>query len=444
MLAATLVLGSLSFLVSGAPDLKPPLRVLVLPFDMVGFDAMLGQELSRVAAVEVARVAGRKAILPSDIAATFTYQTQRILAGCQDEPACIADVGAGLAADKLLTGRVARVGTHSLVTLTLIDVQRMDVETRRLEETEPKEDALPAVIRKVTSAVMNGGPAQRTAVLPQLDSPLTAVPEGDAPDIVVDTEGVSVAGAPCFELLPSGRIPGEVAGSGMVLPLFGCVLRDRHRMHSEPLVAVDRAASTSLVLRVLYTLGRAEFGAVRMAARSTGGGTGSFRITLPSSQVVGCKEKWSGYADGSIPVSLIVADEGLYVGAPGALLPGPGGPGVNGPTLPVLPTGQLDLAGLGALLEKVRKAWPRSYFVVTPSSRLGWADGASVMASAAAQQAAVLVGTGVTREKSAGAKVEVRVITSRPPQAAGEQEVEFPPGLVMRGGTSGFTLQTRE
>ncbi len=426
---------------AASPAAPPPSKVLVLPFEVVGFDASLAEDLSRVAAQELGKMPATRPILRADIAATFTFQAQRALAGCQEETACLADVGAALAADKLLVGRVARLGEKALLSITLIDVARMDVDARRMEETPASPDGFPGALRKLTGSLGAAGPGAKAAVLPLVPTGLKATTE--TPDIVIHSDGATVGGNACFELLPSGRIPGEIAGTGLILPLFGCVFRERSRLKPEPVVAVDQSASTSLVLRVLYTLGRAEFGAARLLARTADGGQGVVRVTLPATQVVGCKEKWAGFTDGSIPVSVLAAEEGLYVGGPGALLPGPKGPGVDGPTVPALPDGQLDQIGVGTLLGKVRKAWPRSYVVMSPSPRLNWAGWAPVLAVVAGHNPQVLVASGVSRG-TAGGKVDVRVITSRPAMAAAEPEPEFTPGMVVRGGASGFTLRAAD
>ncbi len=151
---------------AASPAAPPPSKVLVLPFEVVGFDLSLAEDLSRVVAQELGKMPATKPVLRADIAATFTFQAQRALAGCQEETACLADVGAALAADKLLVGRVARLGDKALLSITLIDVARMDVDARRMEETPASPDGFPGALRKLTGSLGGRDPAPRQRCCP--------------------------------------------------------------------------------------------------------------------------------------------------------------------------------------------------------------------------------------------------------------------------------------
>jgi TolB-like protein len=414
-------------------------RVAVLPFEVVGLPASLADDLAEASAAELSRVPSLTTMSRGDIAAALGFHAQRLMAGCQGDAPCVADVASVLDADKLVSGRVSKIGDRTVVAVKLIDVKRMEVERRATDEVIGGPELLPGVVRRLSGLLVATTRPEGEARLPEVDIPLKET--RDDPAIVVHGEGVFVLGKPCVSLLPSGRVVGDQAGSALVVPLFGCLLRDRDALGNAPLVYADRRTQTSFLMRVLYTLGRAEIGAARLAVRVPGGGVGAVELQLPATKLAGCKEEWKQPTGDVLPVTVVVAEEGVYIGGPRAVLtPVDGGPG---PTIPVARDGHYDTQALATFFEKIKKHFKAITIVVSPAPRLAWAEWAGVLATSAAASGEVLVGASVTRSSEKTDKALVRVITSRPSPPLGEPEPDLSPGPAMRD-AAGISLDRKE
>ena len=103
-------------------------RVAVLDFtDISGRDAATARLLTQVASSEVAAFHSFELITSQSIAAVLGVEKQKQLLGCNDNSACLAEIGGALGASYLVSGQVGRLGRRFRLDVTLVDAERSKV-----------------------------------------------------------------------------------------------------------------------------------------------------------------------------------------------------------------------------------------------------------------------------------------------------------------------------
>jgi TolB-like protein len=114
----------ISSLLLAAPH-KP--RVVVLDIhDIGGHDGSTAEVLTQVTASEVVSLNKFEVITKQVVSDVLGLERQRQLLGCT-ESNCMAEIGAALGADFILSGQLGRLGTQFRFDLTLIDARRSRV-----------------------------------------------------------------------------------------------------------------------------------------------------------------------------------------------------------------------------------------------------------------------------------------------------------------------------
>jgi len=111
-----------------APKVKPPMRVAVYELELQDVPTPVGIVVSESLLGEVRKLQGISAIGMSEIRDMLTHEATQQLAGCSESgESCMAELAGALGVDELLTGKLAKLGDSSVMTLRRIDHKRGEV-----------------------------------------------------------------------------------------------------------------------------------------------------------------------------------------------------------------------------------------------------------------------------------------------------------------------------
>ncbi|MEW5855031.1 MAG: PEGA domain-containing protein [Myxococcota bacterium] len=118
----------------------------VLDLVPTGVSEQVATNLTQVLSVEIKRIQGASVISRDDIRAMMALEEDKARLGC-DEASCLAEIGGALGVDKLIVGTVGKLSESYLVSLRLISVKTVKVESRISESFTGSEDQLIRAIR---------------------------------------------------------------------------------------------------------------------------------------------------------------------------------------------------------------------------------------------------------------------------------------------------------
>jgi hypothetical protein len=170
----------LSAALAAAPS--PPLRIATLALDGAGLPEGMAASATVLVPTEVRRVRPDAQVISSeDVRSLLTHQKNRLVLGCDADPACLADLGGLLGVDEIVAGRLGRLGET-----WVLELRRLDVKQAR---------NLASVTRAVGSASALVGAIRSAA------GELYAVPAG--------VGAVATAGGGAGGPLPPLRLPDD-------------------------------------------------------------------------------------------------------------------------------------------------------------------------------------------------------------------------------------------
>lgn len=105
----------------------------MLDLKAVGVSEHIARNLTPVLSASIKELGNTSVIGSDDVKAMLQVQVQRDELGCMDDPQCIADIGGALGVDKLVSGDVGKLGSNFVVSLRLIDTQKVVVDNRVTE-----------------------------------------------------------------------------------------------------------------------------------------------------------------------------------------------------------------------------------------------------------------------------------------------------------------------
>jgi len=182
----------------------PVQRVVVLDMAGKGEAASLAEELTELLASTIRETSPDTAVLgQSEIKAVLSLEQQRAQIGCEDDTACLAEIGGALGADHLVTSRLGRVGSSYLVSLKLIEAKTGAV-VRQFSDRVAGSD------EKLIDSITRG--ARQLFADPHQVSPLTA-PE---PVPAVEAESETPFGHWWVWAIAGGAL---LAGGGLIWAL---------------------------------------------------------------------------------------------------------------------------------------------------------------------------------------------------------------------------------
>ena len=131
-------------------------RVVALPLVDDGAGAELTNTASSLVAVSLSRIPGLSVLSGDDVRAAADLDAQKQMLGCA-ETSCLAEIAAALGADRMVHGRVGRLGTTVVVTLSMFDAKASNALGREVVQSNDV-STLPAEIDDAVRR-LTGGPA---------------------------------------------------------------------------------------------------------------------------------------------------------------------------------------------------------------------------------------------------------------------------------------------
>ncbi|MEW5848401.1 MAG: hypothetical protein AB2A00_06280 [Myxococcota bacterium] len=136
-------------------------KVAVLPLQAkTGVDDKTAELLTDVITTEVAKRVDLRVIGTSEIKSMVSFEQQRSLLACTDD-SCLAEIGAALGVDDMVTGSVGKLGTATILNLSLVDIRNAKVLGRVSEQVQGDAQALLMLLPHVVGTLMQaipGGP----------------------------------------------------------------------------------------------------------------------------------------------------------------------------------------------------------------------------------------------------------------------------------------------
>jgi len=137
--------------VAKGPKFKLPegkeLSFAVFDIKPSGVSKELADNLTQVLSVEIKRVEGTKVIGKDDLAAIMSHERMGQLLGDECSTECFAEVGGALGVDKLIVGRVGKIGEKFFIALRMIDPVAVKVDSRITEIYRGTEDLMIRAMR---------------------------------------------------------------------------------------------------------------------------------------------------------------------------------------------------------------------------------------------------------------------------------------------------------
>lgn len=162
-----------------------PVRVAVLAPVSPGNDARRLASLGDIVAVEMARDDAVQVISAADIANMVGFERQKQLLGCDEtQSACLAEIGGALGVEYIVSTQVGRIGSTTVLSLSLISAGRARPLHRFAVELD-SEDRLVAEARRGAAELrvkllrVVGAPAPAIAAAPPAARPEQAAPPAE-------------------------------------------------------------------------------------------------------------------------------------------------------------------------------------------------------------------------------------------------------------------------
>jgi len=176
--ALALLLSATTTPAGGGPA---PQRVLVMELRADGVDGVVVRTLQSSLTTELGRVPGLEVLSSDDIKNLAGLEADRQQAGCDDENSCLAEVADALGARAAVFGSVGRLGSLTVVNLSLLDTTTATPVGRAELKVEALEQAPAALLEAVPTLVASllGEPA-RLAYTRDVDERRAAVAKAAA------------------------------------------------------------------------------------------------------------------------------------------------------------------------------------------------------------------------------------------------------------------------
>jgi hypothetical protein len=118
----------LSLSLAAESKVKPPIRIAVYQLELQDVALAVGVVVSDSLLQEVRKLQGVNAIGMTEIRDMLSHEAAMQLAGCSESgESCMAELAGALGVDELLTGKLAKAGDASVITLRRLDHKRGEV-----------------------------------------------------------------------------------------------------------------------------------------------------------------------------------------------------------------------------------------------------------------------------------------------------------------------------
>jgi TolB-like protein len=150
---------------SGHPEVRHPVAVLDVQATG-GVNREQVQGLSSFVITQATRRPWLDVISSADIRTVLGYEAERQLLGCEEDTACLAELGGALGATYLLSSEVSRVGSHWLFSVALVEAASARALARASERADSEDELLEVVVRALAEVLHPLTPAHVLAEAP--------------------------------------------------------------------------------------------------------------------------------------------------------------------------------------------------------------------------------------------------------------------------------------
>jgi len=166
----------------------------VLDLVASGVDKTVAANLTQILSAEIKRIKGAKVISRDDIKAMLMFEEDKIMLGCADDSSCVAEVGAALGVEYMVTGHVGKIGGAYIVSLTMISPADFRVLNRVSESFAGREEQLVGAVRHAGRELIGLGKFSKgTLVLSTSEGESKAFVDGyEVADIGAPIAGLSI------------------------------------------------------------------------------------------------------------------------------------------------------------------------------------------------------------------------------------------------------------
>jgi hypothetical protein len=119
-----------------------------------GVEEGLGRILTEIVTTETSGVAGVKVVGASDIETMLGFEQEKQLLGCEENIACMAEIGGALGVELLLVSDLGLVGETYVLNLKLIDTRSVLVKKRVYKTVSGKADDLIEAVRRAIGELL--------------------------------------------------------------------------------------------------------------------------------------------------------------------------------------------------------------------------------------------------------------------------------------------------
>jgi hypothetical protein len=193
-----------------------PTKVAVMALSAPGFDKAVVVNLYGILVAEIDADERYRVVARDEIEALLGFEQQKTLLGC-DDTSCLAEIAGALGVEKVISGKVGKVGQTFVINLTMIDHSTARVEKRLIETVRGEEDLLIEAIAEVGRKLIDRKTTAEPAVAQTVADPAA---ETDAQGSTAAATAGAEPGEGSFPILPvvvlaAGGV-GVLAGAGLL------------------------------------------------------------------------------------------------------------------------------------------------------------------------------------------------------------------------------------
>ncbi len=157
-------------------------KVAVMQFTAPAFEAGVVENLYGLFVAEIDAIPGYQVISRDEIEAMLGFEQQKAMLGC-DDTSCLAEIAGALGVDKVVSGKVGKVGKIFVLNITMIDHKSARVEKRVSKTVTGADDVLILAIqesaRELVGVSQRSGAVAVTGSSGTEDSAKAGAHEGD-------------------------------------------------------------------------------------------------------------------------------------------------------------------------------------------------------------------------------------------------------------------------
>jgi hypothetical protein len=133
----------------------PKQKLAVFEIRALGTEAARAELVSEIALTEASAVKGYDVVGKSDIVSMLGFERQKVMLGCTDDSACLAELGGALGVDLVLVGSLGRIGALYRLDLKLVDSKKAKIKGRVGVNVEGQEEKIVLATQRAVRALLD-------------------------------------------------------------------------------------------------------------------------------------------------------------------------------------------------------------------------------------------------------------------------------------------------